>query len=85
MSVYKAITPALVKGHFYRFIDRGEEHVGQYIGREDGFECCVCGKGHRAYAFNIWYSEDGYETWAYGKEHMPKILEDLGNNLVLDK
>lgn len=28
--------------------------------------------------FNIWYSSADYETWGYGKEHLPTILEDLG-------
>ena len=75
----------LIRDHFYRFNDRGEEHIGQYTGSDNEFECCVCGKGHGAKCFNIYYSEDGYETWGYGPSHMPEILEDLGTELTLDK
>ena len=77
----------LIIGHWYKFDDRGEIHIGQYIGRQEGFECVVCGKGSNAYTFNIWHSKDGdYETWGYGKEHMPKILEAVGgiHDLFLD-
>lgn len=73
--------------HFYKFNDRGEVHVGQYIGTEDEFECCVCGKGHKAHCFNIWYDpEGGYETWGFGSKHLPKIIEDLGDpeEVILD-
>lgn len=66
--------------HWYRFMKPdGNIYIGQYVGRQKGFECCVCGKGSNAYTFNIWNSETDYETWGYGKEHLPKILEDLGN------
>lgn len=66
--------------HWYRFMEPDDNvYVGQYVGRQKGFECCVCGKGSNAYTFNIWNSETDYETWGYGKEHLPKILEDLGN------
>jgi len=68
----------LLEGHWYRFNDRGEEHVGQYIGRQFGFPCCVCDKGNQAYTFNVWYSSSDYETWGYGREHLPNLLEDLG-------
>lgn len=64
--------------HWYRLKDREDICVGQYIGRQKGFECCVCGKGSNAYTFNIWNSETDYETWGYGKEHLPIIVEDLG-------
>ena len=79
----------LVAGNWYRFQEQdGTQHVGQYYGREEGFECCVCGKGHNAYAFNIWYDENGgYETWAYGREHLPAILEKVGTaeDIVIDQ
>lgn len=66
--------------HWYRFMEPDNNiYIGQYVGRQKGFECCVCGKGCNAYTFNIWNSETDYETWGYGKEHLPKILEDLGN------
>ena len=77
----------MVKGHWYKFNDRGEEHIGQYTGNEQGFECCVCGKGCKAHTLNIWYTKDDYETWGYGNNHMPTIIEDLGEqeNVIVDK
>ena len=73
----------LAENHWYRFVrEDGKIYVGQYIGRQKGFECCVCRKGTNAYTFNIWHTtEDGYgdyETWGFGKEHMPVMIEDLG-------
>lgn len=66
--------------YWYRFMEPDNNiYVGQYVGRQKGFECCVCGKGSNTYTFNIWNSETDYETWGYGKEHLPEILEDLGN------
>ena len=69
----------LTAGKTYKFSDRNEIHVGMYMGRQKGFECCVCDKGCNAYTFNIYHSgnESDYETWGYGKEHMPEIIEDL--------
>lgn len=83
------MTPIRLRaGNWYRFAEQdGTTHIGQYYGREAGCECCVCGKGGNAYAFNIWYDKDGgYETWAYGKEHLPTILEQVGgmNDIILD-
>lgn len=75
----------LKANHFYKFNDRGELHIGQYTGTDNEFECCVCGKGHKAKCFNIWYDSEGYETWGFGDKHMPEILEDLGEELVLDR
>lgn len=83
----------LVYLHWYRFNDRGEIHIGQYIGRQKGFECMVCRKGTNAYTFNIWcWDKTGghhpdYETWSYGKEHLPEIIEDLGESSyeIIDK
>ena len=79
----KKAAPKLIDGHFYRFNDRGQEHIGQYLGSaangEDGFECVVCGFGHRCRVFNLWYDPRcGYETWGFGSAHFPEILEDLG-------
>ena len=72
--------------HFYKFYESGEMHVGQYIGNDNDFPCCVCGKGHKAHCFNIWHDIFGeYETWGYGSEHMPEIVEDLGENIILDR
>ena len=68
-------------GHWYKFSDRGEIHIGCFIGRQNGFECCVCGKGCNAYTFNIYHNAGNpgdYETWGYGPKHLPAIVEDLG-------
>ena len=73
----------LKTNHWYKFKDeQGNTHIGQFIGRQEGFECCVCGKGNKAYCFNIWYDVNNldYETWGYGKEHLPLIIEDLGES-----
>ena len=72
----------LKAGYWYQFNDRGNVVVGQYTGREDGFECCVCGKGCKAYTFNIFYDEDEYETWAYGPSHMPKDIVEVADDSV---
>ena len=68
-------------GNWYKFNDRGREYIGAYTGTDNEFECCVCGKGHKAKCFNVYYDkqEDRYETWGYGASHMPEILEDLGD------
>ena len=73
-------------GHFYKFKDQEGTHIGQYVGNEDGFECVVCGKGCKARCFNIWYDkEGGYETCGFGPNHMPRIIEDLGEEeIILD-
>ena len=74
----------LITGHYYKFRDRGTEHIGQYTGTannsgDDGFECVVCGRGGRCRTFNLWYDTRGdYETWGFGPAHFPEILEDLG-------
>ena len=71
--------------HWYKFNDRGREFIGQYTGRQDGFECCVCRKGCKAHTFNIWYCENDYETWGFGNNHLPEIVEDLGecDNIII--
>ena len=78
----------LKKDHWYKFKDElGNTSIGQFVGRQEGFECCVCQKGNNAYCFNIWYDENGgYETWGYGREHLPEIIEDLGkrDEVILD-
>ena len=72
----------MVVRHWYRFADRGETHVGLYMGRQKGFECMVCGCGHNAHTFNIYHSDEwnDYETWSYGTEHLPTVIEDLGES-----
>lgn len=75
----------LVGNHWYRFRDRdGGVYIGQYTGTDQGFECCVCGKGCKAHTFNIWYSATDYETWGFGRNHLPEILEDLGDLPVIE-
>ena len=59
-----------------------EPVYAQYMGQEKGFECCVCCKGNNAHCFNVFsnlgeYDNCSYETWGYGREHMPKILKEL--------
>lgn len=78
------------KGHWYKFNDRGNIYIGQYMGNSQDFPCCVCDKGHKAHTFNIWYKTprcENYETWGFGREHMPEILEDLGerDELIFDR
>lgn len=79
MAKSSKAVPRLKSGHFYKFRDRGDIHIGQYYGVEEGFECIVCGFGERCRAFNIWHDVRGdYETWGFGSAHFPEILEDLG-------
>lgn len=69
--------------HKYR-ID-GEEVLAEYIGRQKGFECIICGKGHNAYTFNIFHDDNladiaqkdfqDYETWGFGKEHLEEAVQ----------
>lgn len=73
----------LIENHWYRINDRGDEYVAQYTGNDQGFDCCVCGKGCKAHTFNLWYGTDhaaDYETWGFGPKHLPKILADLGQD-----
>jgi hypothetical protein len=71
----------LIINHYYKINDRGGIYKAQYIGSDNDFECCVCGKGHKARCFNIWYNHENgvedYETWGFGKEHMPEIIEEI--------
>ena len=75
--------------HWYKFNDRGEIHVGLYMGREKGFECCVCGHGGQTHCFNVYYGNraDDYETWGYGDRHLPAVMEDIGeysDTIIID-
>lgn len=65
-------------GNWYRFNHDGSEYIGQYTGTDQDFECCVCGKGHKAKTFNVWYGND-YETWGFGDRHMPQITEEIAD------
>lgn len=82
----------LKKDYIYKINDRGNIYYAIYIGRQEGAECIVCDKGHNAYSFNIiGYKnntlessieefEKGYwETFSYGKEHFPSIIECYGS------
>ena len=76
----------MIVGHWYKFREQGSDvtHIGQYMGRTQGFPCCVCGKGNKAHEFNVHYDiHGGYETWGFGKEHIPEIIEDLGNTAIV--
>lgn len=65
--------------YIYRVkLNGGEILKLQYVGRQRGFYCCVCEKGNNVHTFNSWYSIDGYETYGFGQEHMPEILEEIG-------
>lgn len=63
-----------------------------YMGREEGYPCMICGKGNNAHGFNVYQGEsenpnkaqvedyidnDGYETFFYGTEHLPEIIEEV--------
>ena len=68
------------KEHWYKLNDRGQIFIGQYIGRQKGYVCCVCDKGCNAHMFNVFYNEDEYESWGFGNDHMPEIIDDLGTS-----
>ena len=35
----------------HKYLIQGDVVLADYIGRQKGFECCVCGKGCNAYTF----------------------------------
>lgn len=81
-------TIKLTAGKWYKFREAdGAEHKAQYIGRQAGFECCVCGKGCNAKTFNVWYNKNDYETWGFGNDHLPQIIEELetGDEVIVDE
>ena len=56
----------------------GVEYLAEYIGRQQGFECAVCGQGENCFTFNIFNNEadykDGiYETLGFGSKHINKL------------
>lgn len=77
----------LKKGVVYKIKDQqGFEGYGVYMGTQNGFECCICGKGHKTKTFNIIHgntiqeglenlNKGDYETFGYGNEHMPELEE----------
>lgn len=63
----------------------GEKVYAEYIGRQKGFECCICGKGCNAYTFNIFHADNlediqtainhmDYETWGFGANHIDEAV-----------
>lgn len=77
----------LVEGHWYKINDRGEIHKAQYAGRQEGFECIVCRAnnltsnfefGKTCRTFNLWHNDWDFETWGFGANHFPEVLEDMG-------
>ena len=82
------------KGHCYKIYCKhfNLTAIAIYEGREEGYECSVCGKGDNAHGFNIYQgrkeiptaeevreyiSNVGYETWFYGTEHLPELIEEI--------
>ena len=69
----------------HRYVIQGDEVLAEYIGRQKGFECIICGKGHNAYTFNIFHDDNladivqkdfqDYETWGFGKEHLEEAVQ----------
>lgn len=56
----------------------GNIHLAEYIGRQQDFECCVCGNGSNCHTFNVFSSEEAYkngeyETIAYGPTHISLV------------
>lgn len=70
--------PLFPKG-IIKIIDHtGAERLAEYIGRQEDFECCICGNGSNCYTFNLFDSEEdykngNYETIGYGREHVNVI------------
>lgn len=76
--------PRLKVGQIYEITDHdGEIVIGEYMGRQKDWNCCVCDKGSNAMTFNIFQNrkntDDGYQTWGYGACHLPKIKEIKGD------
>jgi hypothetical protein len=75
-----------------RIIFNGSEYEAEYIGRQKGFECLVCGKGENCFTFNVFenkseHESGNYETWGFGDKHINQIAfyqwEWLENTVVL--
>ena len=73
----------LKEGHFYKINDRGTIRIGQYAGRDD-FDCCVCHFGGHCRIFNFFHNDWDWETAGYGAAHFPEILEDMGEETIID-
>lgn len=73
--------------HLYNIM--GEDVFAEYMGRQKGFECAVCGKGCNAFTFNIihadidnytealkkYYEKNDFETWGFGRQHIEETVE----------
>ena len=68
----------------HKYIINGDEEYAEYMGRQKGFECCVCGNGCNAYTFNILhgktateaienYKKGDYETFGFGENHLDHV------------
>jgi hypothetical protein len=68
----------------HKYIINGETEYAEYMGRQKGFECCVCRKGCNAYTFNILhgktaeeairnYENGDYETVGFGEDHLNHV------------
>jgi hypothetical protein len=68
----------------------GQEYDAEYMGRQSGFECMVCGKGENCHTFNIlhstvdnYYNKSDYETWGFGRDHLDHVkLISIRENLL---
>lgn len=70
----------------HKYVICGEELFAEYIGRQRGFECVVCGKGCNAFTFNILHGDTykeavdryenhgDYETWGFGRDHIEEYV-----------
>lgn len=75
------------RNHYYIAEIWQKKHIVLFMGREKDFNCLVCRKGNNAYCFNMYYDDKGgYQTLSYGKEHLPKIIKDLGiiDEIIVD-
>lgn len=77
--------PIFPKGIFKIRDHEGNEHLAEFIGRQRGFECIICGYGNNCYTFNIFdskeaYDQGNYETWGYGQDHLHRIHVISENN-----
>lgn len=65
----------------HKYLILGDEVYAEYMGRQKGFECAVCGEGCNAFTFNILHGESygeainnykngDYETVGFGRSHI---------------
>lgn len=79
----------------HKYIILGDEVYAEYMGRQNGFECCVCGKGCNAFTFNILHGDNyreavenykklDYETWGFGRDHIEDAVTLTGYIRVIE-